>query len=122
VVIDRKQFESLVLERVQPEECLRHLGALVSPHPFELQEQWLLDRCVAGQVGSIVEFSLTGQAHGDSIADVLLGHVNGELNLVLLQEALYLQKRIRRISRRVGRLCIRGGVGVPPEGIGGSLL
>jgi beta-glucosidase len=27
-------------------------------------------------VGSIVEFWLTGQAHGDSIADVLLGHVN----------------------------------------------
>src|SRR4029453_105606 len=27
-------------------------------------------------VGSIVEFWLTGQAHGDSIADVLLGEVN----------------------------------------------
>jgi beta-glucosidase len=29
-----------------------------------------------GTVGSIVEFGLTGQAHGDSVADVLLGDVN----------------------------------------------
>ena len=29
-----------------------------------------------GEVGAIVEFWLTGQAHGDSVADVLLGEVN----------------------------------------------
>ena len=33
-------------------------------------------------VGSIVEFWLTGQAHGDSIADVLLGDVNPSLSLI----------------------------------------
>ncbi len=37
VVIERDDFESLVLDRVQPEKCLRHLGALVSAHPFELE-------------------------------------------------------------------------------------
>jgi len=37
IVIDRTAFETLLLDRVQPEECLRHLGALVSPHPFELE-------------------------------------------------------------------------------------
>ncbi len=37
VIVERAAFESLVLDRVQPEECLRHLNALVSQHPFELE-------------------------------------------------------------------------------------
>jgi restriction system protein len=37
VVVGREQFESLVLDRVKPEDCLRHLRALVSPHPSELE-------------------------------------------------------------------------------------
>lgn len=37
VVVVREQFESLVLDRVKPEDCLRHLKALVSRHPFELE-------------------------------------------------------------------------------------
>ncbi|WP_433358207.1 restriction endonuclease [Micromonospora saelicesensis] len=37
VVVSRDQFEPIVLERVNPNECLRHLRALVSPHPFELE-------------------------------------------------------------------------------------
>jgi restriction system protein len=37
VVVARDEFESLVLDRVRPDECLRHLKALVSPHPFELE-------------------------------------------------------------------------------------
>lgn len=37
VVVLRDEFESLVLDRVRPDECLRHLRALVSPHPAELE-------------------------------------------------------------------------------------
>jgi len=35
-VVERDEFQSLVLDRVRPQVCLRHLNALVSPHPFEL--------------------------------------------------------------------------------------
>lgn len=37
VIVERPQFDSLLLDRVQPQECLRHLNALVSQHPFELE-------------------------------------------------------------------------------------
>ncbi|MEV4267340.1 restriction endonuclease [Kribbella sp. NPDC049584] len=37
VIVERTQFDSLLLDRVQPQECLRHLNALVSQHPFELE-------------------------------------------------------------------------------------
>lgn len=37
VIVERSAFESLLLDRVQPQECLRHLNALVSQHPFELE-------------------------------------------------------------------------------------
>jgi restriction system protein len=33
----RQQFESFVLTELDPAECLRHLNALVSPHPWELE-------------------------------------------------------------------------------------
>jgi restriction system protein len=36
VLVDRENFSTLVLDRVQPDECLKYLRALVSPHPFEL--------------------------------------------------------------------------------------
>ena len=35
--VDRETFEQLVLDQVQPEICLRHLRARVSPHPYELE-------------------------------------------------------------------------------------
>ena len=35
--VERTKFEELVLDRVAPAECLRHLNALVSPHPYELK-------------------------------------------------------------------------------------
>jgi restriction system protein len=35
--VDRGAFEQLVLREVQPDVCLRHLRALVSPHPYELE-------------------------------------------------------------------------------------
>jgi restriction system protein len=37
VIVERSAFESLLLDRVQPQDCLRHLNALVSQHPFELE-------------------------------------------------------------------------------------
>jgi restriction system protein len=36
VLVDRENFSTLVLDRAQPDECLKYLRALVSPHPFEL--------------------------------------------------------------------------------------
>ncbi|GAA4012897.1 restriction endonuclease [Allokutzneria multivorans] len=33
----RAQFEELVLTELDPAECLRHLSALVSPHPWDLE-------------------------------------------------------------------------------------
>jgi len=35
--VDRGAFEQLVLRDVKPDVCLRHLRALVSPHPYELE-------------------------------------------------------------------------------------
>jgi len=35
--VDRESFEQLVLAQVQPDVCLRHLRAIVSPHPYELE-------------------------------------------------------------------------------------
>lgn len=37
VLVERPRFESLVLDRVQPGECLKYLKALISPHPYELE-------------------------------------------------------------------------------------
>jgi restriction system protein len=34
--VERSSFEELVLADVRPEVCLRHLRALVSPHPYDL--------------------------------------------------------------------------------------
>nr|WP_232328504.1 restriction endonuclease [Kibdelosporangium sp. MJ126-NF4]CEL22754.1 putative tellurium resistance protein [Kibdelosporangium sp. MJ126-NF4]CTQ89893.1 putative tellurium resistance protein [Kibdelosporangium sp. MJ126-NF4] len=33
----REQFGQFVLDRLEPEECLRHLNALVSPHPWDFE-------------------------------------------------------------------------------------
>jgi len=33
----REQFESFVLTELDPAECLRHLNALISPHPWDLE-------------------------------------------------------------------------------------
>jgi restriction system protein len=35
--VEREAFEQLVLDQAKPEVCLRHLNALVSPHPYELE-------------------------------------------------------------------------------------
>lgn len=33
----RETFDDLVLDRLEPRECLRHLNALVSPHPYDVE-------------------------------------------------------------------------------------
>lgn len=35
--VDRDAFEQIVLRDVRPDVCLRHLRALVSPHPYDLE-------------------------------------------------------------------------------------
>jgi restriction system protein len=35
--VDRATFDELVLQDVRPDVCLRHLRALVSPHPYDLE-------------------------------------------------------------------------------------
>jgi restriction system protein len=35
--VERSTFEEINLHQVRPEVCLRHLRALVSPHPYELE-------------------------------------------------------------------------------------
>ncbi|WP_198663903.1 restriction endonuclease [Jiangella endophytica] len=37
VTATREQFGDLVLTRLDPRECLRHLNAVVSPHPWDLE-------------------------------------------------------------------------------------
>lgn len=37
VAVERDRFAELSLHRVSPEACLRHLNALVSPHPYDLE-------------------------------------------------------------------------------------
>lgn len=37
VTATREQFSDLVLTRLDPRECLRHLDAVVSPHPWDLE-------------------------------------------------------------------------------------
>jgi restriction system protein len=37
VSVDREKFSELVLADVDPATCLRHLNALVSPHPYDLE-------------------------------------------------------------------------------------
>ena len=36
VLVERSRFDTLLLDRVKPGECLKHLRALISSHPYEL--------------------------------------------------------------------------------------
>jgi restriction system protein len=36
VSASREKFDELVLDRLEPRECLRHLNALMSPHPYDV--------------------------------------------------------------------------------------
>ncbi len=37
VIVERPEFTELTLDQVSPADCLKHLGALVSPHPYEVE-------------------------------------------------------------------------------------
>lgn len=58
---DREQFGKLLLSQVDPAACLKHLNALVSPNPYELEP-----------VRPIIEFDLTKYRLMDSM-DVVAG-------------------------------------------------
>jgi restriction system protein len=38
VSASRDKFDELVLDRLEPRECLRHLNALMSPHPYDVEQ------------------------------------------------------------------------------------
>jgi restriction system protein len=54
--VEREAFAELVLDQVRPDVCLRHLNALVSPHPYELEP-----------VTPILDFDLTKYAFVDGM-------------------------------------------------------
>lgn len=54
--VERETFAALVLDQVRPDICLRHLNALVSPHPYELES-----------VTPILNFDLTKYAFVDGM-------------------------------------------------------
>ncbi|MGH3950025.1 MAG: restriction endonuclease [Pseudonocardiaceae bacterium] len=56
VTVERTVFDSLNLREVSPQDCLRHLNALVSPHPYEVEP-----------VTPIREFDLTRFAFVDGL-------------------------------------------------------
>lgn len=56
VTVERAVFDSLNLHEVSPQDCLRHLNALVSPHPYEVEP-----------VTPIREFDLTRFAFVDGL-------------------------------------------------------
>ncbi|UJW35164.1 restriction endonuclease [Saccharothrix sp. AJ9571] len=37
VSASREKFDELVLDKLEPRECLRHLNALMSPHPYDVE-------------------------------------------------------------------------------------
>lgn len=56
VTVERTVFDGLNLHEVSPQDCLRHLNALVSPHPYEVEP-----------VAPIREFDLTRFAFVDGL-------------------------------------------------------
>lgn len=54
--VEREAFGQLVLDQVRPEVCLRHLNALVSPHPYELEP-----------IRPILDFDLTKYSFVDGL-------------------------------------------------------
>ncbi|MGH7687654.1 MAG: hypothetical protein ACREN2_12680, partial [Candidatus Dormibacteria bacterium] len=56
VTVERAVFDGLNLHEVSPQDCLRHLNALVSPHPYEVEP-----------VTPIREFDLTRFAFVDGL-------------------------------------------------------
>ena len=71
VLVDRESFSALVLDRVKPDECLKYLKALVSPHPFELVP-----------VEPLVDFDKSRLAFVDGLN--MISHLDGRPDLMTL--------------------------------------
>lgn len=71
VLVERELFNSLVLDHVQPDECLKHLKALISPHPFELVP-----------VEPLVDFDKSRLAFVDGLA--MVSHLDSRPDLMAL--------------------------------------
>jgi restriction system protein len=88
VAATREQFSGLVLTDVTPRETLRHLNALVSPHPFELEA-----------VRPVLEFDLTKYKFIDEI-DMLAG-LDGRLDLLELSPVEF-EHLVRQLFEEIG--------------------
>jgi restriction system protein len=88
VAATREQFSGLVLTDVTPRETLRHLNALVSPHPFDLEA-----------VRPVLEFDLTKYKFVDEI-DMIAG-LDGRLDLLELTPTEF-EHLVRQLFEEIG--------------------
>jgi restriction system protein len=88
VAATRGQFSGLVLTDVTPRETLRHLNALVSPHPFDLEA-----------VRPVLEFDLTKYKFVDEI-DMIAG-LDARLDLLELSPVEF-EHLVRQLFEEVG--------------------
>jgi restriction system protein len=88
VAATREQFSGLVLTDVTPRETLRHLNALVSPHPFDLEA-----------VRPVLEFDLTKYKFIDEI-DMIAG-LDGRLDLLELSPVEF-EHLVRQLFEEIG--------------------
>jgi restriction system protein len=88
VATTRDQFTGLVLSDVTPRETLRHLNALVSPHPFDLEA-----------VRPVLEFDLTKYKFIDEI-DMIAG-LDGRLDLLELSPVEF-EHLVRQLFEEIG--------------------
>jgi restriction system protein len=88
VATTRDQFTGLVLTDVTPRETLRHLNALVSPHPFDLEA-----------VRPVLEFDLTKYKFIDEI-DMIAG-LDGRLDLLGLSPVEF-EHLVRQLFEEIG--------------------
>jgi restriction system protein len=88
VAATRQAFAELVLQEVNPRECLRHLNALVSPHPYDLEP-----------VRPVMEFDLTKYRFIQEI-DAIAG-LDGRLDLLELTPVEF-EHLVRQLFENMG--------------------
>lgn len=87
----REQFGGLVLANVKPIACLRHLNALMSPHPYDLEP-----------VTPVMDFDLTKYRLVEGM-DVLAG-LDSRIDLVQLTPTEF-EHLVRQLFEAVGMEC-----------------
>ncbi len=88
VAASREAFSELVLQDVNPRECLRYLNALVSPHPYDLEP-----------VRPVMEFDLTKYRFIPEI-DAIAG-LDGRLDLLELSPVEF-EHLVRQLFENMG--------------------